>query len=298
MSEEVSAPVSAPVATESAPVSSESASSGGSVQSSGQTSIHPEQNAAPQEKVDWDNWDGVVDSLPESVRGHASSIDRWHRRDYSAKRQEIEDMRAVYTAMLNDEEDPRLGQLTRDLDEAKKSLDGRNTEFDSLQSQFDQMSELAVRDYVDQFWHHHAELREDEEKLSKFGPFLQESNDVGGSWDGYIAAKLIELPDEAIEIAVDAKKNGVADAYALKLAEAHTQLLEKEEIHQAAQNEVAKEVRKEASKPRPAAKITSGASRSTRPSSANRGMKEAKTLDEMRDLAAKRALRVHSGGKR
>lgn len=298
MSEEVSAPVSAPVATESAPVSSGSADSGGSTASSGQTSIHPEQNAAPQESVDWDSWDGVVDSLPESMRGHASQIDRWHRRDSSAKRQEIDDLKAVYTAMLNDEEDPRLGQLTRDLDEAKKSLDGRNTEFEGLRAQFDQMSELAVRDYVEQFWNHHAELREDEEKLSRFGPFLQEQNNLGGSWDGYVAAKLIELPEDAIEIAVDAKKNGVADAYALKLAEAHTQLLEKEEIHQAAQDEVAKEVKKEASKPRPAAKITSGASRSTRPSAANRGMKEAKTLDEMRNLAAKRALRVHSGGKK
>jgi len=298
VSEEVSAPASAPAVESAAPASAPtSAPASTSSVESAQTSIHPAQNAASGQDVDWDSWNGDVRTLPESVRRQAEHINRWYQNDYDGRRREMDDLKAVYTAMLNEDEDPRVGKLTTELEEMRGNLDGRNTEYEDLESRFNDMSELAVRDYVDQFWRQHSDLRENEEKLAKFGPLLQESNEFGGSWDGYIAAQLIELPEDAIAIAVDAKKNGVSDEYAFKLAESHARLSEREGMEEAAKAEVVKEVKKAASKPRPAAKITNGATGSTRPQAAKRGMKEAKTLDEMRDLAARRALRVHSGGR-
>ena len=294
MSEEVSAPAAAPAVESAAPASAPVSTS--SVESA-QTSIHPAQNAASEQDVDWDNWNGDVRTLPESVRRQAEHINRWYQNDYDSRRREMDDLKAVYTAMLNEDEDPRIGKLTTELEEMRGNLDGRNTEYEDLEARFNDMSELAVRDYVDQFWRQHSDLRENEEKLAKFGPLLQENNEFGGSWDGYVAAQLIELPEDSIAVAVDAKKNGVSDDYAFKLAESHAKLSEREGMEEAAKAEVVKEVKKAASKPRPAAKITNGATGSTRPQAAKRGMKEAKTLDEMRDIAARRALRVHSGGK-
>jgi len=292
VSDEVSAPVApvapapaaAPVA-EAAPVSAPA-----------ESAAVP--TATPEPSVDWDSWDGTIDSLPRELQQAASHIDRWHKHDYASRNSEMEDLRAVYTAMLNDEEDPRLGDLQKRLDETQESLTGRNSDYEMLQGQLDELTDLSVKDYVKQFWNTHEDLRADEARLAKFSPLLTDNNPGGASWDAYIAAKLVDLPEEAFNAAMEAKRDGVSDEYALRLAVTQAQLIVREGVEDEVKQEAAKEVRREAAKPRPAAQITNGATGATRPRVAERGMSEAKTLDDMRSLAASRALRVHKGGKR
>jgi len=231
----------------------------------------------------------------------------YYNRSYEAKNDEIRDLRSMYAAMLSGDEDPRVGELTTALEELNAKFDVRNKEYEELQQTHTKTEERAISDYVDQFWREHSALREDQEKLAKFAPFLQEENDVGGMWDGHVAAQLIELSDEALAAAVEAKKDGVSDQYALKLGLAHARLEEansqpvgpsEEEIASIQAKAVADAKAEAAKAPRQGAKITNGAVRSSRPRAAKKGLGDAKSLDEMRILASRRAFSVHGGGRK
>jgi len=246
----------------------------------------------------WSDWDGVDSSLPEHLQEGAEHLRSRFEKDYSTQREEIEELRAVYTAMLNEEEDPRIGKMTSELEELRGSLSGKDSDLDQLRGYYNELSEVAVQDYVEQFWQHHAHIKEDPAKLERFGAFMAEGGDLGGPWDGYVAARLIDLPEEVIQVAIEAKQDGVSDEYAYRLAEAQSKLLGRESAAEDAKQVVAKKIKAEATKPRPASKITNGATGGSRPAAAQSSMSGAKTLDEMRGMAAKRALKVHAGGKR
>ena len=292
MSEEVASPAApaAPVAAPAAPVATEAPIAAPTAESA----------AIPAtSEINWDDWNGEVGDLPEDHRPLAEGMNGWYSRSFEGKLQEIEELRAVYTAMLNEEDDPRLGNLQKELEEAKSSLEERTQEHTENQENYQKLMDLTVRDYVERFWNDHADLREDKAKLAQFADFLSDSELHGGAWEGYVAAQLINLPAESIQIAAQAKRDGVADEYALKLAMAHAQLSSVESTVKETKQEAAKEIKKQASKPRPAARITNGATGASRPQpAASQGMREAKTLDQMRSIAAQRALRVHSGGKK
>jgi len=283
--------VSAPITTASAPT--------------GAPEVTAADDAWPT--VDWDSWDGEVDSLPSQYHNSAKGMSDYYNRSYEAKNDEIRDLRSMYAAMLSGDEDPRVGELTTALEELNAKFDVRNKEYEELQQTHTKTEERAISDYVDQFWREHSALREDQEKLAKFAPFLQEENDVGGMWDGHVAAQLIELSDEALAAAVEAKKDGVSDQYALKLGLAHARLEEansqpvgpsEEEIASIQAKAVADAKAEAAKAPRQGAKITNGAVRSSRPRAAKKGLGDAKSLDEMRILASRRAFSVHGGGRK
>ena len=92
----------------------------------------------------------------------------------------------------------------------------------------------------------------------------------------------MSLPEEALDVATAALKDGVPPKYAVQLAK--------------------KAVPPKAApaKPRPAARITSGAT--SAPATPNQlkhdGGHKVRTLDDMRMLAAANAVKRHSGGRR
>jgi len=256
----------------------------------------PEVAASPT--IDWDTWNGEVSNLPDEYHTLAEGLNGWYETQHNTKLDEINELRAVYTAMLNDEEDPRIGRLTTQLEEAQAQWDADKQSHTSQQEEYKKLIDLTVKDYVDRFWADHADLRQDNEKLQQFSSLIADNGKHGGAWEGYAAASLLSLPEQAQVVAIQAKADGVTDEYALKLASAHAQLMNAETSAVAAKEEVAKEIKKVVTQPRPAAKITNGATGTSRPNMAEKTMSGAKTLDEMRNLAAARALRVHSGGKR
>jgi len=280
MSEEVaSAPVAAPVAAPAAPAPVESAP------------------APASASFDWDSWDGSVDSLPEESRDVGGRLQERFQTQFDEKQSEMEDLRSIYSAMLNDEEDPRLGSLQKELEEARKALEGEQTRASGIQEQFDKLSDISTKNFVDRFWSEHDQIRQDPDKLDRFITLL-DSEVKGGAWDAYVAAKLLALPEDSFKVAWEAKQEGVPDEYAYRLAEAHSQMNLTDETVKEVKKEAVKEAKAAVSKPRPGAKMTNGAITSSRPQVAERGMEEAKTLDEMRDMAARRALRLFAGGKR
>lgn len=290
------------VAPEAAPV--EAPASGGAVsEASAAPTGAPAPTAAddPWPTVEWDSWNGEVDVLPEQYRDSAEGISSWYRQDYDEKNEELANLRAMYAAMLSEQEDPRIGEMTTRIEDLQGKFDSRNKEYEDLQAKLTQTEDHAVEDYVSRFWKDHQGLKEDPEKLAQFSLLLADNEELGGMWDGYVAAQLVYLPDEAARIAVEAKKNGVPDAYALKLATAHAQLEEAstqptpEEIA-AAQQQAAAEAKAKA--PRAGAKITNGATGSSRPQVAKKSMSDASSFDEMRLLAARRAFSMHNGGRR
>ena len=296
MPEEVSAPAAAVEAAPAAPV--EAPSSTGAVAGG---DAPPAFTETPEPEFDWGSWDGEVESSPEKHRQMVSGVSDWYKKAHSDREEEINSLRSLYAAMLSGDEDPRIGELTSKLEDLQGNYDSRAQELADTQAQFKTYEDRAVKDYTSRFWDDHPELADNDEKLSTLVQLLSEQNDYGGTWDGYAAAELMNLPEDAIAVAVQAKKDGVSDDYALKLAKAHAQIEQakaqpsEEEI--AAVEKLAKAEAK-AKEPRTAAKITNGAVRSSRPQIAKTGMKDAKTLDEMRVLAARRALSVLGGGGR
>jgi hypothetical protein len=294
---EVAAAESAPVAAPETPVSGEATVSAPIPEGA----PAPTRADDPWPEVEWGEWDGEIESLPEQYHKTASGMRNWYHNAMSGREDEIESLRSMYAAMLTGEEDPRVGELTGKLEALQAQHDSQTGEFNGLKEAFQNNETKMVTDYVDRFWKDHAELKEDSAKLDKFTNFLEEENEFGGMWDGYIAAELVNLPEEALQIAVQAKKDGVADEYALKLAQANAQLNEAkatpspEEIKAA--HAEAKAVA-EAKQPRTGAKITNGATRSSRPRMAKQGMGDAKSLDDLRLLASRRAFAVHGGGRK
>lgn len=264
--------------------------------------VTPEPVAAESStpNFDWGGWNGESDSLPDDYRDVGGKISDWHKSTNLEIQEEIETLRSMYSAMLNGDEDPRINQYYEELEKIKSEVGEKNTAFEELQQNYESLTHSSVNEYIDRFWADHKELSENEEKLEVFSKFLEPKNEYGGAWDGYIAAKLMDLPESAQQIAVEAKKDGVSDKYALKLAEAHVQVqnLEgKPSPEDMAKATALAEAKEEAKKPRPAAKLAHGATGAARPQVARKSMSDAKSFDEMRTLAAARALRVHSGGR-
>lgn len=278
------APAPAPTAPESAPMG---------------MSSHPGQTTAEAPAFAWSSWDGASD-VPEQHQEAYSRLSQHFEEGYKEREGELDSLRSLYAGMLSEDEDPRIKEATGKYDALQKEHDTRNTEFDALQKEYDGFMESSAGDYVDRFWKDHEELSKDSEKLRVLIDLIDEKNEYGGRWDGYIAAELLGLPEGAQAIAFEAKKDGVSDIYALKLAKAHAQL---EEVQsQPSPKEVraaqvkARAVEK-AKRPRQGAKITNGAITSSTPRVAKGGMGDAHSLDDLRNLAARRALRVHGGGR-
>jgi len=313
VSEEVAAPAAAAPVAETAVAASpepsqapaeQASSSGGGAAAVPAGAPAPTRADDPFPEVEWNSWDGTIDSLPESYRTTAQGVSDYYEKSYAEKAEEIATLRSMYAAMLSEDEDPRIGQMTSQLEDLQRQLDERNLAYSDLEKTMATTEEQAVGEYVDRFWKDHADLAENKEKLSVFAEFLAEDDTHGGMWDAYVAAELIDLPESAVEIAIQAKTDGVSDQYALKLAKAHAELEEvraqptgptPEEIAAA---EAQAKAEAKAKAPRAGAKITNGATRSSRPQVAKKSINDSGSLDEMRLLAARRAFSVHGGGRR
>tara|TARA_R110002020_G_scaffold366621_5_gene578648 strand:+ start:1194 stop:2123 length:930 start_codon:yes stop_codon:yes gene_type:complete len=251
--------------------------------------------------VEWDSWDGEVDTLPDQYHDTARGMSQFYNRRSKENDEEIGTLRAMYAAMLDGDEDPRVGQLNTKLEELQKKFDDRNTEYQTLEETFHSAQDAQAQEYVKQFWQKNSELAQDPAKLERFALLLEDHAQLGGTWDGDVAAELVYMSNEAVEAAIVAKKEGVPDAYALKLAKAHAKLEEVEaqpspEEVKAAQVKAKAEAKAKA--PRTGAKITNGATRASRPQMAKKSMGDASSLDDLRVLAARRAFSVHGGGRK
>lgn len=262
----------------------------------------------------WDDWDGGVDNLPDHIRPHGTRIHERLSANFDAKEQDFRDIADVYNAVIREHEDPRVSKLTQERDQLQAEYAKYKTDtgpvgqqYKALQTEHKQYQQMVARDYADRFWARHADLKSNEGQRTRFAELLSEEGPHGG-WDAEIAVELLDLPEDILAVAVAAKRDGVSDTYALKIAKSEQReraltgqlqvgekQTEKLQQERAAMEELI--ARKVASRPRPAARLTNGATTDTRPETRQKGVGDAGSLEEQRLLASRNALRVHRGGK-
>jgi len=305
------APAAAPVeAPAPAADTSASAPQGSDVPSSDAGSA-PEPPASDPwySQFDWDGWDGdqgaLTGAAPEERReelgGLLDKLNSHYTSTVSGKERQLNELMEVYTSMLDGAGDPRVQTLTSDLETARKELEELQNTHKAMAEEYKGYQAQSDEDYVNDFWDRNKDLRNDKAALSEFAKYLDDG-DYGGPWNPYLAVEVMKLGEAARQVVIDAKKNGTPEQYAFKLGQAHDQIHTTEQSLKQQQQEeqaaVEAKATAAASKPRPAARITAGADRATISRPAERSISDARSIEEMRNLAANRALRVHRGGKR
>lgn len=266
------------------PIEAPSPDSSGAVASSEEVSAEAAAPVVEMEKkgeatlpeFDFEGWGGELDTLPDIYRPMGTRLSEHWSAKIKEHATDFEDLRQLNEALLLGNEDPRLGEQQTQLTELQEKYKAQSEEYSQFKTSIEKLYEEEAERYVREFREKNSDIFEDDAKAAQ----LQEL--IEGDWEPDIAVKLLTLGEEGVKLAQAAKADGVPDSYAVRLAEAtlaKTQVIARVE-------------------PRAGARITSGATASTTPNQADRGLGDARSLDEIRTIAARRALRAVSGGTR
>ena len=227
-------------------------------------------------EFDFEGWGGELDTLTDIYRPMGTRLSEHWSSKIKEHAKDFEDLRQLNEALLLGQEDPRLSQQQQQLAELQEKYKAQSDEYGQFKTSIEKLYEDEAQRYVREFREKHSDVFEDDVKSAQ----LQEL--IEGDWEPDIAVKLLTLGEEGVKLAQAAKADGVPDSYAVRLAEAT----------------LAKTQVKARVEPRAGARITSGATASTTPNQVDRGLGDARSLDEIRTIAARRALRAVSGGTR
>jgi hypothetical protein len=227
----------------------------------------------------WDSWDGQGEALPESIRPWGDKFNSYYT-TRSDQRVESELNAAnrtkdLYDALLGGSEDPRVkeyGEKIGEWETKYSTLDdemtGLRTEYDGYKKAIDEAVEEEAKQYASAFKDKNPDLFKNKDLANRFADLLEEG------WDLESGAVASRLPAEALQVARQAKADGVPDAYALRLAQS------------------TKSAR--APVPRPGAKITSGATTPARsPEQESLDQRSAMSFQDLRNHVARRALKTN-----
>jgi len=217
-------------------------------------------------EFDFNAWEGSVDELPEmyhSVGNRMNDIFSGQKSDFEKK---IEQLQALNDALMVGEEDPRVAQYLGEVEDFKGKYSTLEQQHEEYKQSVEKLIEQDAESYAQRFQEAHPEVFQNEEMAEALSVLIE--ND----WEPEVAVRMLSLPTEAIEIALKAKNDGVPDSYALRLAES------------------ASRSRPKAS-PRPAAKITSGATTRSSPEQQMMDLNETSSLEDKRMIVARRALK-------
>ena len=291
-SSESAAVTEAPIISTSEAPSSPSPASGEqtNVATTTQASTPPEAQAPDFPSYDdfgWDDWTGEVSGLPDQIQPWAQKVydqrTGWTEKQISEGLAESTRIKDIYNALLDGHDDPRYGELEKKHGDLQSQFDTLTTsseearqEYATFQKEVETAVEAESSRYAEWFSTQYGDLFDTPEAVAKLESLL------GSGWDIGQTPQLMGLPPEALEIANAALKDGVPAKYAVQLA------------HKTVPAQVVP------AKPRPAARITSGAT--SAPATPNQlkhaGGNKVRTLDDMRHNAAHNALKRHSGGRR
>jgi len=218
----------------------------------------------------WDDWNGEGTGLPEHVGPWYDKFQTRFNDDHRAELESAEtrykQLDEAFTAALSNTEDPRYTEL-----------EGKHT---ALQAQYDQMRQWrAQREALDEqdaqewskwFIEQNREVLTKEGNRDKYISYLQADIDPGD------AITLLDLPDDAVAVALKARQEGAPSAWAAKVASL-----------QAAQRTLPP--------PRATAEVVSGASGGTgrTANAASRSINDTKDFGARRMAAVQGALRKH-----
>lgn len=286
------APAVTPVST--APVAAPSQAAVETPSSSGSASVQAAPSApdvqAPSmieaKKVpeyDWEKWDGKADALPEEWRDPVSKASKFYQDkyadydDYVSKYEDAEskaqEMESLYNSVIESYgKDPRFDELNGKYETQTQEYTRLKEEHAQFQQQVDAWHKEDAKSYAENLAKSYPKYFTDDAAKAKLSSMLKED------WDPEVAVKVLELGDAAVEAAKSAKSKGAPDALALEFAELSIGSRPKPQKREAAQ-------------------VMAGAEPAAAPARAQISMKDAKSGNERRLLAAERALSVHRGGR-
>ena len=233
---------------------------------------------ASSDDFDWSGWDGNVDGLPENHRELGGHFNSYYQSRLTDKDDEIAGIKELYDALLMGEEDPRVAKLEAAAKEFDSRYDGLQSEFDAYRSEVEKQQTAEASDWAQKFEEQHKELLDYKKHRTRMIELLD------NGWEPEYAIQLLTMDEEFVEVAEEAKGNGVPDSYAIRLAEVS-----------AGKSQVEKKAK---AAPRPGARITAGATGAKNPQQAIRDVKDTDSLEDRRMIAARAALKAVKGGRR
>lgn len=238
----------------------------GAVEAATEEAPEPVQEEPELPEFDFNAWDGGIDSLPDMYHGVHSRMEALFGDKYGALESDMEQLRRLNDALMVGEEDPRVAEYQSKYEAEAAAKTGLQEEFDKYRADIDASLERDAEHYAQTFKQKHSEIFEDPEKREALAILIE------NQWDPEVGVKLLGLDRDTMKIALEAKRDGVPDIYALRLAENASRPRPK-------------------SDPRPAAKITSGATTRSSPDQQMMDINETSSLDDKRMIVARRALK-------
>lgn len=240
-----------------------------------------------------DSWDGGLESLPVSIQELVAKKQKDLEAGYTPKYQELAEQRktfesdakkqqgaweekeaqyALYKAMYEGREDPRVAKMKSELEALTSKYDTESKDWKSqqelLHKKYVQLEDTQDAAYVDDFKKRHADLLADDAQKAKFMEFAQKG------WDLDIAAVLTSKAPEIIKLAAEFARSGIPHEHALNYAELKI-----------------KGAPPAPRQPRVGAKITNGATPSTNPARINAADYNDLSMKDAYLAAAKKAIR-------
>lgn len=219
----------------------------------------------------WDEWAGDLETLPEEVRPWGVHLDKYYQTKMDGMSSDIDQTREIYEALIGGKEDPRLAEFQSTIANWEQKHLDVSSRYEALEKEYadyQKIVEEAIQaeseEYAKEFADKNPELFGDDELAESFADLLEEG------WILEHAAEAARLPKAVLDVARQAKKDGVPDAYAIRLA---------------------KGAKSKPATPRPGAALTSGATTPARASEqAELAQDKPMSLKEYRTQVARNAL--------
>ena len=223
------------------------------------------------DEFEWNQWAGDIETLPEQVRPWGVGLDKYYQDKMNGMSSDIDQTREIYEALLGGKEDPRIGEFQKSVEGLEQKYGDISSRYEALDKEYTDYQttvrdaiEAESQEYAQEFAEKNPELFSNDELAESFADLLEEG------WILEHAAEAARLPKAVLDVARQAKKDGVPDAYALRLA---------------------KGAKSKPATPRPGAALTSGATTPARASEqAELAQDKPMSLKEYRTQVARNAL--------
>ncbi len=264
------APVAPPAGGSNASPAAGAAPSGGS------SPAAPQSDFGSPDKFTWDSWDGQsYDAFPEPIRPWAERVGKHYQGQFDSalteERSSLEQIRGIYEQLLEGHQDPRLGQYEQNLakyktqiSEYEQKLKAAEDRAKQVEAAYEHTARQEAERIAAKFKADNAHIFEDPKAVKMLGELLDED------WELENIPQLMGLDEEIRDQIREAKREGAPEKWALKLAE---------------------QWKPKPAKPRAGAELVAGAGAPAPvPNVARSGLGDAKSFDELRALAAQRAM--------
>jgi len=228
-------------------------------------------------EFNWEDWDGTVDNLLEADRELGGRIVGYFEARLEKLREENADLQKWSDLFKDDDIDPALAELQKQLTTVEERLAAVSGERDDFQTKYKDL-EAAVEAEVEaetqrlqaEFEKEHGDLLKDDAAREVLAGLI----DLGSDPD--TAARALKMSPAAAEAFIDAKADGAPDAVAMKFAKLKAGM-------PAPKPEVS-----------PAARLIGGSRSTQRPAPIIEAPEEATTIEGSRMNAIRRAFKKHN----